>query len=284
MGDKKNVIEDITADLLEKALALRFDICRCLLCTQKMKEAVVEKFPSYFVDPQSSDYRETLSRLNNEYFRPLLKEVMEVVDVVGKNPPHPVGGNREEEFKQLLERIYQDRGLDFSQYHRKILKRRVALRLRTHKLSSYAEYLRVLAEVPDEYDKLFEVLTINISGFFRDKPVWVRIEAILKELARGNKESQEPIAIWSAGCARGEESYSLAILAKELGIAQNIEIYATDIDGESILAAREGRYDTQSVKNVSKVLLKKYFERNNEEYSSAATPRPATARVTKRCV
>jgi len=267
MEDQKNIIEDIVNDFLDKTLGLRFDICRCYRCKNKMLKIVVDKFPPCMVDPHQSNYRETFIRITNEYLKAIIEEIMEAVDYVSKNPPHRMEEDREEGFKRLLERIYQDRGLDFSQYHQKLLKRRVALRLRVNKLESYTEYLRFLTGNPNEYEKLFEVLTINVSEFFRDLSVWVNIRKLLKELLVDNFKKKESLKIWSAGCANGEETYSLAILVKEVKSKIPVVIYGTDVDKESILIAQKGLYNLSSLKNVSRELLEKYFERIDGKYA-----------------
>lgn len=265
--NKKNIMEDIIDDLFERLLALRFDICRCELCRRAMFDMVLNKFPPEYVERGKDDYRERFVVLSNKYFRSVIEEISKAINYVNKNPPHKIDIDREGGFNQLIERIYQDRGLDFSQYHRSLLKRRVALRLRANKLNSYTEYLTVLAENPYEYEKLFEVLTINVSEFFRDKHVWDGIEKLLRRLLVHVIQHQMPLKIWSAGCANGEEPYSLAILIKEINASKPIEIYGTDIDADSVSTARRGIYQKNKLKNVAKPLLEKYFvPLENDQY------------------
>jgi len=255
---KVNIIKDIVTDLCERLIALRFDICKCEVCKNKMVEQAVDKFPVHEIDDNDPDYRVTFIKLTNQYFIRIITEVTQAIEYITKNPPHQINENRESGFKELLDRIYQDRGMDFSQYHHKILKRRVVLRLRANQLNSYGEYLKLLARDEVEYEKLFDTLTINVTEFFRDLPIWNGISAALERLAK-EKKPNETIKIWSAACSSGEEPYSVAIVLKELGLSNSIEIHGSDIDRESMIRAQVGLYDVSRLKNVSKTFLKRYF-------------------------
>jgi len=258
MEEQKNVFEDVVKDIIERTLSLRFDICRCDICKKRMLEIVLSKLPKFLVSPSQFKYKGIVNDIRNRYFKKIVEEVTMAISYISRNPPHKTDVSREKSFKQLLERIYQDRGLDFSRYHQSILRRRVALRLRANNKDSYSEYLKVLAQNPAEYEKLFDVLTINVSEFFRDKPVWEEIKKVLKKAL--DNRSNNRIKIWSAGCAKGEESYSLAILTEEMDSKKKIEVYATDIDPGSISEARKGIYDVRRVRNVPDDILKKYFD------------------------
>ncbi len=263
MSKQVNIFEETVKDLIDRTTGLRFDICRCDLCKKAMMDMVLKNLPVFFVDPDHFKYKEITKKVNSAYFKRIIQETTKAIAYVSKNPPHKIEQDHEVGFNQLLERIYQDRGLDFSRYHRNILKRRVALRLRARNLNSYREYLSILADDPDEYKKLFDVLTINVSEFFRDLTVWEAIRKILnRKLLRENQTAK--VKIWSAGCAKGEEAYSLSILVEEIGPKNPVEIYATDIDTASISDAQKGEYDPHRLKNVSDAFLKKYFEYKGE--------------------
>jgi chemotaxis methyl-accepting protein methylase len=107
---------------------------------------------------------------------------------------------------------------------------------------------------------------INVNGFFRDAPTWEYLrEEILPRLA-ADKPGGGPIRIWSAGCASGEEAYTLAMVTAEtLGAEtarEQVKIYATDIDDEALNQARLARYADRQVEGVPPDLLGRYFERN----------------------
>jgi chemotaxis methyl-accepting protein methylase len=143
--------------------------------------------------------------------------------------------------------------------------------MRATNIASYSDYLRLLIRNPEEYDKLFEVLCINVSEFFRDPVVWAQVRIILAELIRKKtRNNDKTIRIWSAGCANGEEPHTIAI--KLISLLQTdilnfcVEIIATDVDKKSIKIAEKGEYTKDSLKNVSKKYLDKYFEPAGDIY------------------
>lgn len=272
---KKNILENILKDFLERSLVLKFDICKCPKCKTAMMSYLLSKFDPVYVETNDPNYRAIEKELSTKYIKDMFIEVKNAIDMASKNMSHPVDTNKEKEFDMLLEYIRKTRGVDFSQYFRGILKRRIALRLVANKVSSYSEYLKVLVENPNEFEKLFDVLTINVSEFFRDYPVWKIIKKNLRKIINDKNAKGEPIKIWSAGCAKGEEPYSLAILAKEINnINVPFRIYATDIDKESLAHARRGVYEASYLELTMKNILKKaffvnllnYFVLKNGEY------------------
>ena len=262
-----NIWEEILNSFLERMLSLRFDICTCIECRRKMMEYLLKKFSPFYVEKSVFDCEEIKRRLIKENLQKILFEINKAIEEVSKNPPHPSLKDREKEFNMLLKKIKEDRGVDFSSYRRSVLKRRIALRLLAYKLNSYAEYLKVLACNPSEYDKLFEVLTINVSEFFRDPQVWKKLEEILKEIINRNNTQNTPIVLWSAGCAQGEEAYSLSILMHEINnIKVPFTIYATDIDQDALEKAKQAGYSSDVLKNVEEDILNRYFEFSQDRY------------------
>lgn len=127
-----------------------------------------------------------------------------------------------------------------------------------------ASYCNALGRDPETLQKLRRFLTINVSEFFRDRVQFAFLEAsVLPELLR-----RSPVLkIWSAGCSHGAEPYSLAILLEELKPGRDHRILATDIDGSVLAHARGGGpYTPSDVKNVDRLLLRKYFTRVGENY------------------
>lgn len=166
------------------------------------------------------------------------------------------------QFHFLLQAILRRAGLDASQYKLSYLKRRLAVRMRATQTSSYADYRRLLETTPQEYGYLLDRLTINVSDFFRDPGVYAQIRR--KVLAQW--QQQPTVRIWSAGCAHGQEPYSLAILLSEhVPAVCHWSILATDIDPTVLEHARTGRYSADSIRHVLPDLRKKYFEVSGEE-------------------
>jgi chemotaxis protein methyltransferase CheR len=165
----------------------------------------------------------------------------------------------------ILDYLMARRGFDFSGYHPAMLARRIGQRLTATACKDFSEYLSCLQENPAELDHLIDVITINVSRFFRDTLTFELIaDRILPSLVREKAAARDQsLRIWSAGCARGEEPYSLAILIHELlekeGPAVNLHLFATDIDGRALADAGNALYPLSSVENIKHRLLTKYF-------------------------
>ncbi len=171
------------------------------------------------------------------------------------------------EIFQIVKRL---RNLDFSGYRPALLERRVMVRVRATKSDNIFGYVKYLKSTPSEIDLLLDVLTINVTEFFRDEGVFDSIEKkLLAEIIERKQLSKsKSIKIWSAACASGEETYSLLMcLSEVLGTAiarWNVEIIGTDIDARAISAAKSGVYSSQSFHRLSErhsKLLDKYFYR-----------------------
>lgn len=160
-------------------------------------------------------------------------------------------------------RILREHGFNCDAYKTSYLQRRIQTRLRANELQSYRDYCKLLRVDPKEFKKLLDALTINVTGFFRDFDVYKAFqEQVIADLLNSNK-SRKIIRIWSAGCASGEEPYSIAMLMLEaLGCNHSghiISIYATDIDERSLEIAREGHYTPKQLEHVPEDLIEKYF-------------------------
>jgi chemotaxis methyl-accepting protein methylase len=174
------------------------------------------------------------------------------------------------DFVKLLEYLKRARGFDFSGYKLSGLVRRVQKRMQQVGVASYGEYVDFLEVHPDEFLPLFNTVLINVTGFFRDPEAWRALaERILPRILE-SKGAGEPIRCWSAGCASGEEAYTLAILlAEALGddeLRQRVKIYATDADEEALAQARQGSYSAAQVEDVPEALRARYFEPAGERY------------------
>jgi two-component system CheB/CheR fusion protein len=171
-------------------------------------------------------------------------------------------------FEALLEFLKRTRGIDFTGYKRPSLTRRFQRRLDTVGCASFGDYLDYLEVNPTEYDELFETLLINVTEFFRDPLAWehLRDEALPAMLA--TKGEDEPIRVWSAGCASGQEAYTAAIVLAELvgeeRFRDQVKIYATDIDEDALSQARLATYPAKEFESVPPELREKYFERADQ--------------------
>ncbi|GAT05835.1 chemotaxis protein methyltransferase CheR [Mycolicibacterium fortuitum subsp. acetamidolyticum] len=176
----------------------------------------------------------------------------------------------DEAFEALLRYMRDSRGFDFTGYKRTSLMRRVRHRMDHAGYDTFEQYLDVLQASSDEFSALFNTILINVTAFFRDPDAWeyIRTDVIPQMLAERGPD--DPIRVWSAGCASGQEAYTLAILLTEaLGpdaFRQRVKIYATDIDEEALTEARAASYDERAVESVPPDLLARYFEQLNGRY------------------
>jgi chemotaxis protein methyltransferase CheR len=130
-------------------------------------------------------------------------------------------------------------------------------------------YLRVFdTEAGDEeLRRLLPLVTVGKTNFFRDDRQFAALRALLPDLLARPKSGGRPLAIWSAGCATGEEPYSLAMSAAEAGAGpEDVEIVATDVNPEAVAAAARGAYDARRAREIPDPLLEAHFDREGERY------------------
>jgi two-component system CheB/CheR fusion protein len=170
----------------------------------------------------------------------------------------------------LLQQVYVERGYDFRDYKRASIIRRINKRLNENQLNTYEEYLEFLKKHPEEYGRLFDTLLINVTEFFRDQPAWDALRAEVIPRLLDSKVKGDSIRVWSAGCASGEEAYSITImLLEQLGDSSGdyeIRVYGTDIDESALNEARKGVFTAHQMNNLSKERIEKYFTREDDSY------------------
>ncbi len=176
------------------------------------------------------------------------------------------------DLKSVIGYLKEKRGFDFSGYRTSMIERRVNQRLSATSCKTCPEYLLHLEKQPAELDHLVDVLTINVSRFFRDTLAFEYIaDRILPEIVYEKKKTDDhSLRIWSTGCSMGEEPYSIAILINELFEKEEMEvginIFATDIDNKILKKAKNGLYPYESIESVKYRLLKKYFVPKGESF------------------
>ena len=167
-------------------------------------------------------------------------------------------------FEALLEHLTRYRGIDFTGYKQSSLLRRVIGRMDVAGVGDCADYLVYLDGHPGEYTALFDSILINVTGFFRDEAAWGYVRETLLPDLLALKSAEEPVRVWSAGCASGEEVYTLAMLfADVLGpeaFSHRVKIYATDVDEEALAQARQGIYVDEDLESVPAGFRSRYFE------------------------
>jgi chemotaxis methyl-accepting protein methylase len=174
-------------------------------------------------------------------------------------------------FRALMEKITRDSGFRCASYKDKCLRRRIAVRMRASGAGTAHEYAGVLDTDPREYDRLLRSLTVNVTKFFRN---WDSYASIESKVVPSLLEMGDEMRVWSAGCASGEEPYSVAILmhkhAVETRREQRLErltIVGTDIDDDSLGAAARAIYADSALSETPAELRAGYFEEMAGLYS-----------------
>ena len=160
-------------------------------------------------------------------------------------------------------------GHDFSHYKRVTIMRRISRRMMLNGASDLASYLVLLRERSGEVQLLQRDLLISVTNFFRDPEAFERLETLLPALFAA-KGPDDYVRAWVAGCATGEEAYSVAMLLAEYAATLEqppvIQVFATDIDEVAISVAREGRYPTNIAADVSPERLQRFFTEEQTRY------------------
>lgn len=168
---------------------------------------------------------------------------------------------------RLLTSIYEEKGLDFTQYKEPSLVRRLNSRLHKYNAGSYEEYMKILESHPEEYTELINALTINVTEFFRNPESFEAIEKIVmpRVIYSKHQHRHKIIRAWSCGCSSGDEPYSIAMLMLEkIGKARDhflLTIIGSDIDDEALSEAKNMVYDKERLKAIDSAMLGKYFEK-----------------------
>ncbi|WP_433271962.1 CheR family methyltransferase [Actinosynnema sp. CS-041913] len=180
-------------------------------------------------------------------------------------------GETSDDFEEVLRYLKESRGFDFTGYKRASLMRRVRHRMSQVGIDTHLDYIDHLQVNADEFNALFNTILINVTGFFRDVEAWDYLREDVLSAMLAERGPDDPIRVWSAGCASGEEAYSLAMtLAETLGVdrfRQRVKIYATDVDEEALTHARQAVYGERELQGVPPELVAKYFEAQNGRFA-----------------
>ncbi|OKO80223.1 methyltransferase [Bradyrhizobium sp. NAS80.1] len=161
-------------------------------------------------------------------------------------------------------------GNDFHGYKQNTFLRRVQRRMQVVQIEEIASYVDFLRSDKDEAHHLFNDLLIGVTEFFRDKREFEVLETQIIPKIFENKNVGQQVRVWVLGCATGEEAYSIGILLREhmatLDSAPQVQIFATDIDGRALAAARVGRYRTNIEQDMTPERLARWFVREGDTY------------------
>ena len=178
------------------------------------------------------------------------------------------------EFDDLLRYIEEELSFATSHYNDSYLDRRVNARMRRTGAESYTAYLRTLRDDPEEGDRLLRALSINVTSFFRNPPMWEELREVLHALS----SDRQRVRVWSAACSDGREPYSLAMLALDDPSVDDrrISITATDISEPSLTTAREAVYESTRTTDIEEELAplsdyEAYIQREDEQFTLQPT-------------
>jgi chemotaxis protein methyltransferase CheR len=173
------------------------------------------------------------------------------------------------QFDQLRRIIYERAGIHFQDTKKYVLESRLSRRLEELEFDNYDQYIMFLTAGPyqmDEFQEMFNRITINETSFFRNEPQLDHFEKITLPDLLEKRKAAKKLRIWSAACSSGEEPYTLAIqVHRTLGVRLpdwRIEILGTDISEKVLDLAAAGKYVHYSIRNLNPLVLKRYFREN----------------------
>lgn len=175
-------------------------------------------------------------------------------------------------FRSLARTIARTGKISLDAYKSRCIKRRIATRMRACGVRTYHDYEAVLSEQPDEWARLEAALTINVTAFYRNPETWRQLESVvLPELFVAR---QGRVRVWSAGCASGEEPYTLAILLAEIAKRvggrswlERVRIDATDIDEQSLARAQRAQYPASAFEDAPAAWKRRYSRAVDTEFA-----------------
>ncbi|MCZ7687642.1 MAG: hypothetical protein M5U28_56445 [Sandaracinaceae bacterium] len=186
---------------------------------------------------------------------------------VARAAPRPFDEESRVKLMLLLRSAF---GIDFGSYKRTTVDRRIQRRLAVHKLERLEDYLTLVATQPRELSVLCSELLIGVTRFFRDAEPFEALKTEALPQLLEDRPSVAPLRVWVAGCSTGEEAYSIAIcLVEHLTAASmhhRIQIFATDVDEQALVVARQGLYPQSIELDVSPERLRLFFTRTDKGY------------------
>ncbi len=235
-----------------------------LLMAQDETQAKYDSMPRSAIDTGMVDFVLPVEKMG-EQLAQYLKHPLLV-----RPKPADTEKNIESQFQKVFMLILAETGHDFSHYKRNTIQRRIARRLAVHQIENLDRYVRFLQENPEEVKILAREMLITVTNFFRDREAFEKLQGQVIAPLVAQKAPDSSFRIWVAGCATGEEAYSIAMmLYEEITRSEkrfSVQIFATDIDEESIETARHGQYSKSIAGDISPARLKRFFTEENNHY------------------
>lgn len=187
-------------------------------------------------------------------------------DNLKMNPPPLIDADA---LETIFKELSKEFGIDFNQYKPNTILRRIQRRVEATGSASIEEYSDRIAASKEEVHALYRDLLIDVTHFFRDPDAFKKLSReVLEPMV---EQEDEKIRVWVAGCATGEEAYTVAILlteaAEKLGVRPNFKVFGSDAHSDSVRRASEGIYGETSMKNVTPEIREKYFIEREEQFA-----------------
>ncbi|MEC8010137.1 MAG: CheR family methyltransferase [Pseudomonadota bacterium] len=176
-----------------------------------------------------------------------------------------------DKFSELVKLVREQCGFPIGQYKKPTLQRRIERRMLANNITNFDEYVDFAKQSKEEVQLLYKDVLISVTNFFRDAKPFEQLADLIKTIVN-QRNQHEPIRLWVAGCATGEEAYSIAILLCEaigdLGqlVDSNVQIFATDVDTDALAIARKGIYSKVSVQDIPEEYVDKYLIDKGDTY------------------
>lgn len=230
-------------------------------------------------DPESAEFPSMPQniirrKLNHAVLRP--REMWSFIensrkDQAGIHPPANAGETDtmdQSPYSQIFSFLNTHYSIDFSHYKVNSVHRRIERRMNQLQIKAVPEYLDQLQKNQGELEALYRDLLIGVTAFFRDADVYEALATQILRPALSARDTSEDFRIWVAGCASGEEAYSLAILADEIAgeveYKGAISVFATDLHADSVRRASSGIYSKDNLGSLSQERLQRYFKVTND--------------------
>ena len=176
----------------------------------------------------------------------------------------------DDDLKKIFTLLQESHGIDFCYYKQATVGRRIQRRMMLRGYDSLANYTRDLANDTAELNALYKDLLIGVTQFFRNPEAFSTLERVVVPAILTGAAPAAGLRIWVAGCATGEEVYSVAMILREQALRMEhpikVKIFATDVHRESLEFASAGFYSEASLENVSRARRERYFVRHGDQY------------------
>lgn len=191
--------------------------------------------------------------------------------VAGQEREEPASEGADDRFSEIFRMLRRITKVDFSEYKRPTIDRRVRRRMALHKIERFEDYVKLLHEQRQELTALYHDLLINVTSFFRNPEAFDALRTVVyPAIFEKRRDRSAPMRIWVPGCSTGEEAYSHAISIMEyLGeerIEVPVQVFGTDLSETAISKARIGVYKENIEADVSAIRLRRFFQKSEGGY------------------